>query len=156
MMMSESWQDWRDPQFLAFLTAFYQRQLEIAGDIAHKWPDPYVIAVFEKVAPPAVYLKAEYDRWLHGSNEKTIIEQGAKLFTKPKVPIPSTPQPKATKDDRWQPTGKNPAIEWCKEQDATEKEMQDAMDPETKHTWYLPARNGYRYGSIFRRKEAKT
>lgn len=77
--MSESWQDWRDPQFIDFLESFYGMQintvLRIVANVVNN--DAYfkqmstelTIAVFEKVAPPAVYLKAEYERWRSGTTE---------------------------------------------------------------------------------------
>jgi hypothetical protein len=142
MMVSELgvWMDWDDPVFHIFLEDFYKRLLQTAHSTANEaYPNDFVaytVAIFDKVAPPAVYLQHEYNKWRESKRKE-------KRATEPK--------PKPEKDDRWQPTNKNPSIEWCKEQDATEEEMIRAMDPNDKSVWYLPPTGNYKYGSIFRR-----
>jgi hypothetical protein len=101
MWMSESWQDWSDPQFHEFLTQFYGNQILFARSVVKnavpKAVDsfiPLTVAVFEKVAPPAVYLKAEYDRWLH---DDTGLVSEAEAKAARETSPPPTPQPKTKK-----------------------------------------------------------
>jgi hypothetical protein len=139
--MSESWQDWRDPAFREFLDAFYKEQLRIAGVIADnvKPSEHYAVmlAVFEKVAPPAVYLKAEYDAWR--KREKVVKPIKDKLE-------------EITSKTPWRDSKNNPAIEWCPAQEALASDV-DKAEKKEDNMWYLPPRNGYAHGSIFRRKE---
>ena len=66
-MSQGAWQDWHDPRFLEFLEKFYGFQLDLARKIAQTSAtynmDVATVAVFEKIAPPAVYLKPYYETW---------------------------------------------------------------------------------------------
>lgn len=137
--MSESWQNWDSPEYIEFLDLFYKMQLDIAFKVASNVSeaDFYTVAlkVFEKVAPPAVYLKAEYEKWRKKQEKDAIPERE-----------PVTPKSKTV----WKPT-KTEGTEWCSERDADPLDVGKAKDKAFVNMWYMPPREGYQFGAIFRK-----
>lgn len=143
--MSENRQDWDSKDYQAFLEHFYRMQLKIAMRVTKdSMLDDFTaltIAVFDKLATPAVYLKAEYAKWKG--------KRGDDKFTD----AHSTERPtksKADTDERWKVSPKNATILWCSERDATEEEMVIAVSKDSS-IWYMKAREGYQYGAIFKK-----
>lgn len=149
--MSENWQDWDSEDYLNFLEEFYTMQLNLAIAITVQDDDVYTIAVFDKLATPAVYLKAEYAKWKikkGGKEAKGVLITHPRERSKPTKPMSPTPQP-----ERWKQT-KTEGTLWMSERDATADELSAARDPNLKNTWYMEPREGYEFGAIFK-KEAK-
>lgn len=71
-----SWQQWADPVWWDFLGEFYDmiwaKVLEMERD------DFMAVATFEKIAPPAVYLKEEFERWKRAQEELTPEQEAAR------------------------------------------------------------------------------
>ena len=59
-----SWQKWSDVRFREFLKEYYGDMIELAKEITKGESGSLKVAVFDKIATPAVYLKPFYDAWL--------------------------------------------------------------------------------------------
>lgn len=139
--MSESWQDWDSAEYMEFLERFYGMQLTLAQKVAKDTLEvdfvATTLAVFDKIAPPAVYLKAEYVKWRKA--------KGGKPTTTKETPFVEPPT-----QDKWKPT-KTKGTYRCSERDATDEELAKAKDVKDRSMWYSPPGEGYRWGLVFKK-----
>lgn len=80
--MLGDWQKWDDKDYTDFLEWYYGPKLALAQVIAGAFGDVALIAVFNRIASPSVYLENEYEAWKKKDDREATPE--------PREEIPST------------------------------------------------------------------
>ena len=132
-----SFQNWEDKDWLEFLKDFYRKQLALATAIGQG--DLFVPIVFEKIAPPAVYLKEAFEKWQK--------KNGSPQVEKPK---PTIEKPAAPESLQWHDTN-NPDVKRLNENEAPEWLVQKAKAAKYgSGLWFTKPKQGYQHGSVFK------
>ena len=154
-MSQGAWQDWDDVDYIDYLERYYGMQFTNAQKILKsammEESEALLIAVFNKIASPSVYLQPHFKKHMIDKNKTN-----PPIHERQPTPTTNVPERRSMPDKdegRWKLT-KTKGTLWMSERDASEEEVMRAMDPNSKDTWYMPPKDGYQFGAVFKKVKA--